>query len=227
MVLNTKQFTNIGKSNTYPFPVTLSGNVFPTASGTDRSILPVNGNGRPTDVNDAVYGWSSPSNWTSIKNNSANTVNYYRFKNEFVGNVYPTNTVDFDISTTNKKAYTSANGFTPPTGSTDDYQLICDNTEVAGSVYFPVPYISNTSNGTTPKPTIGISMSDNAVNINTSGTATLSQVQVSDILGRIIGNYNNINSNNFSVPSTQFQKGVFIIKVSDSEGKTYTSKFQR
>ncbi len=60
----------------------------------------------------------------------------------------------------------------------------------------------------------------------TSG-ASLNFVQVSDLLGRIIGRYNNINSPNFNLPVSEFQKGVYIINVLDSEGKTYTTKLQR
>jgi hypothetical protein len=59
------------------------------------------------------------------------------------------------------------------------------------------------------------------------GGATLNFVQVSDLLGRVIGKYNGIDSTYFTLPVSEFQKCVYIINVLDSEGKSYTNKLQR
>ncbi len=52
-------------------------------------------------------------------------------------------------------------------------------------------------------------------------------VQVSDVLGRVVGSYRNINSNQFTIPSASIQKGVYLIKILNSEGRVYTFKLQR
>lgn len=72
-----------------------------------------------------------------------------------------------------------------------------------------------------------VQVSTSEVHIITKASSIINQVQVSDLLGRVIGRYNNINTSSFSLPLNKFQKGTYLISVIDSEGKPYTAKLQR
>lgn len=206
----------------------LSGNVWPVASGINRSVTPLDDDGLEVDVNNA---WQSPSNWTSIFNentSSSNSVRYFRYKNEFVGTITPISIVNIfsaqDIGST-LKAYTSANVPTP-TGS--NYVAICNGTNITNQVYFPTPLIFSNSNiGKETKQDIEVKLSEFEVNIIALSSKTIYQVQISDLLGRVVGRFSNINSKSFNLPASSFQKGVYILNVIDSEGKPYTTKLQR
>jgi hypothetical protein len=123
------------------------------------------------------------------------------------------------------KAFTSANT-PPPTGS--NYEAVCDGTDVTNAVYFPSTLISNNGGvGTKPTQDIEISISSAEVNIFSKGSGTLHKVQVSDLLGRVVSTYTNINSKQFTLSTNLVQHGVYLIKVLDSEGNVSTSKIQR
>ena len=219
---------NFGSYTTFPsISYSLSSNVWPVSVGTNRSITPVDADNMEMDVNDA---WQSPSNWTSIVNeNTTNSglVNYYRYKNEFVGRVIPDNPTVLNVNAPDQllKAYTTANT-APVTGT--NYELVCSGTMVTQAVYFPTPSI-RIGGGTTTKPkqNIEIGVSNNDVSVVIKGGETLNYIQVSDLLGRVIGKYNHINATNFTLPASEFQKGVYIINVLDSKGRSYTTKLQR
>ena len=53
------------------------------------------------------------------------------------------------------------------------------------------------------------------------------EIQISDLLGRVVGRYSNIKASSFTLPAATLQKGVYIISLIDSEGKLFTSKLQR
>ena len=211
-------YTNINVKN-------LSSNVWPVSAGTNRSITPVDADNMEVDVNVA---WNSPSNWSSIVNENttgSSLVNYYRYKNEFVGRVIPNGLVEINHTGITLKAYTAAN--TAPVTSTN-YESVCSGTVVTQAVYFPTPNIrTGDGSDTKPKQNIEIGVSSNEVSVVIKGSATLNFVQVSDLLGRVIGKYSGINSTYFTLPVSEFQKGVYIINVLDSEGKSYTNKLQR
>lgn len=201
-----------------------SSNVWPTASGIDRSVQPMTGS-TEIDVNDA---WQSPTNWTSIlKEGTLGQVNYFRYKNEFVGQVFPNNPSLLSITAPNQalKAYTSANS---PQPTDPNYELVCDGSEVGNEVFFPSTLIrKNDRVSLLPTHDFAISESNNEVNITSNSSKTIYEVQISDLLGRVVGRYGNINSSSFTIPAATLQKGVYIISLIDSEGKLFTSKLQR
>ena len=214
--------TNASGSNTP------GANLWPTADGIDRSTTPVDEEDNEIDVN---QGWQSPSNWTSILNENSGTTNlvrYHRFKNEFVGTVSSPPLVDRDYSVSGIKAYTSANNFTPPAGS-NAYLRVCDNTQIVGTVYFPVPLIGSDRGPIKADElkNIEVSVQPERVDIRSRGNSTISQVQVVDLLGRTIVIYSDINAAAFKLPLNQLKNGTYIIQVLDSERKPYTSKIQR
>jgi hypothetical protein len=217
---------DFGNYTTFPIvSYSLSGNVWPVAAGTNRSIPPVDEDDMEVDVNVA---WNSPSNWTTIVNentSSSSQINYYRYKNEFVGRVIPISLVEINHAGITLKASTTANT-APITGT--NYELVCFGTMVTQAVYFPTPSIRNGGGTSTkPKQNIEVGLSNNEVSVGIKGGATLNFVQISDLLGRVIGTFDNITSPNFNLPFSKFQKGVYIINVIDSEGKRYNTKLQR
>ena len=62
-----------------------NANVWPTAQ-LDRSYSPVDDDQIPVDIDDPVFGWQDAQYWTAIENNSANTITYFGYKNEFFKN---------------------------------------------------------------------------------------------------------------------------------------------
>jgi Secretion system C-terminal sorting domain len=198
----------------------LAGNVWPTTT-TDRSVVPA-GN---QDVN-AV--WHSPSNWTSIKNNSSNRIDYNRFKNEFVGN---TNSfggiIDYNVYSGPLKAYTTSNNYTPPFGSTD-YQLVCTETEAAASINFPTPNLSKDDSKPFGKNSdIKTSMQGNGLNIIVLNNNSIATVQLLDVLGRIILTKTEINRNSFNLPLENLCNGTYILKLQKGNGETFSTKILR
>jgi hypothetical protein len=197
-----------------------AGNVWPTIEGTDRNMSIGNG----YDVHDF---WASPSNWTSIKNNNSggNNVNYFRFKNEFVGttvgNVNRDRAQDFDI---NVKAYTTANNFTPPVGS-NAFIRICDNTAVAGQVYFPTDFVGKDPNKLSIiENPIQVTQQDNGLTVSSTNTYSVENINLYDVTGRLLISNKNIGNKRTQVPLSGIKRGTYILKIQNSNGEIISTK---
>ncbi len=177
------------------------------------------------DVHD---NWTSPSNWTSIKNNNTGTsiLNYYRFKNEFVGTTLGAVNRNFaqDVLGIETKTYTTANYFTPPIGS-NSYIRICDNTSVVGQVYFPVPFISNEGGGVLPsKDNIQVATQENGLLVSSKDLTTIESIQLFDITGRLLISNKEINNVSTQIPLNGIKRGTYILKVLNSNGEVFSTK---
>jgi len=117
-------------NNTTPPTYNLGSNVWPTTT-TNRSLTPTDGGGIEVDVN---QDWASPSNWISIKNNTSNNLNYWRYKNEFIGSY---SNVNLETPSQAIKCYTTTNlPFSQQPGVA--YVQVCSNVSNATDrIYFP------------------------------------------------------------------------------------------
>ena len=207
----------IGTPPTFDYQRGLAGNVWPTAANWDRSEL------LGDDVHDV---WTSPTNWTSIKNNNTGTriVNYYRFKNEFVGTTVGNvdrDRAEFEGFAT--KAYTTANGFTPPVGSSA-YMRICDNSGAAGQIYFPTPFISNDGSINQNKGNIQVATQENGLLVSSKDISTIESIQLFDITGRLLISNKEIKNISTQVPLEGIRRGTYILKVLNSNGEVFSTK---
>jgi hypothetical protein len=98
-----------------------------------------------------------------------------------------------------------------------------------GNVQLRLHFLRRGTSGVSLLPTQDFAISSGAiqVNITSNSSKTIYEVQISDLLGRVVGRYSNINSSSFTIPAAALQKGVYIISLIDSEGKLFTSKIQR
>jgi hypothetical protein len=98
-----------------------------------------------------------------------------------------------------------------------------------GNVQLQFHFLRRGTNGASlsPRQDFVISGTANEVKITSNSSKTIYEVQISDLLGRVVGRYSNIKASSFTLPAATLQKGVYIISLIDSEGKLFTSKLQR
>lgn len=221
--LNLETGHLIGQIGAEPSPNyqrALAGNVWPTIEGTDRNMVIGNG----YDVHDY---WASPSNWTSIKNNntSGSPLRYYRFKNEFVGTTIGAvdrDRAEFEGYTT--KAYTTANSFTPPGGSSA-FLRICDNSAVVGQIYFPTDFVGNDPNKLSINENpIQVTQQDNGLTVSSTNTYSVENIKLFDVTGRLLISNNNIRNASTNVSLIGIKRGTYILKVQNSNGEVFSTK---
>jgi len=116
----------------------LGGNVWPTTITNRSQAVIVNGS--EVDLNDQFLGWQNPTNWTPMKNNSSNTLEFWRYKNEYVSNASLSNIV-LRTPTQLYKCYATENGsFTEQPNVT--YVEVCNEvSSLTDRIYFPTPLI--------------------------------------------------------------------------------------
>jgi hypothetical protein len=209
-----------------------TGNVWPVTTFTNRGTFPTDLDGEPVNVENASFGWSSPSNWTSIINDTRNNPNlsapqvrnpiaYYRFTNEFVGNVLPNNFVDIDrqLPTSPLLAFTTAaNGQL----SGSQYVEVCSNELTGSTIKFPTGRIGSGSTTINKNDLLINQVSEtNIINIQVPKGTGSYNLLVTDILGRKLISEQGMGSKNYT--TIPLQKGVIFVTL-ETEGKLTTQK---
>jgi hypothetical protein len=108
-----------------------NSNVWPILNHPNREHNPCS----TTDDAEGCNTWVSPQNWISVRNQTNEKVVYYRYKNEFLGAIYPPVTQGTPLNQfASSKCYTDNNIPTDPT----NYVQVCTDATDFDDPVFPV-----------------------------------------------------------------------------------------
>ncbi len=183
-------------------------------------------------MENASFGWQSPALWTSIINDTRDNPDpnapqsrypmiYQRYTNEFVGNVFPVNSLSMRKlePLSPLLAYTvAANG--PLSGS--EYEEVCTNELTSTTITFPTDRrYNNGVEASKDEVIINHFAENNTINIQLPNGKDTYSLRVTDLLGRTLVKEQGKGNQTFTTPS--LKKGIHFVTF-ESNGKQLTKK---